>query len=286
MLISGVNKVEKQTLSGMAVQVLLWLMLVVFSLAVLYPLLWMILGSFKTNAELFLNSWGLPKKLLWANFATAWRMGVAKYFFNSIIVCTVSTVVATIVSAYAAYPLARMKSRYNKVILLIIVAGMMLSPSVTLLPLYKLLQHIGIYNTLLAMILPDIAFRLPFTTFLIWSSFLSIPKELEQAASIDGLNTGQIFWKIIMPLSTPILSTSILLSARVVWNEFMFALVFVEDSSLRTITVGLKSMMSSTETEWTIVIAGLTIATVPIILLFLFCEKYFVHGLTAGSVKA
>lgn len=260
-------------------------MLVLFTVAVLYPLMWMIIGSFKTNAEIFIDSWGLPKELRWANFLKAWRVGVGKYFFNSLFVCVISTLASTIISAYAAYPLARIKTRYNRAILMMILAGLMLAPQVALLPLYKMLQMMRIYNTYLAMIVPDIAFRLPFTTFLIWSSFLGIPCEFEQAACIDGLTTGQIFWKIIMPISTPILSASILLSARVIWNEFLFALVFIEDSSLKTITVGLKGMISNTETNWAVVIAGLTISTIPVIVLFLFCERYFVHGLTAGGVK-
>lgn len=276
---------EDKSFKARLIRILIFLVLIIFAVLELYPFLWMIVGSFKNNAEIFVGSWHMPRVWRWDNFQHAWSSGVSSYLFNSLFVTVVATALSTIISAFAAYPLARVKMKLNRVILMMILSGLMLAPQVALIPLYKALQTLAIYNTYWAMILPDTAFRIPFTTFLIWSYFLTIPKELEEAAFADGAGTQKIFWKIILPVSKPILATSILLSARVIWNEFLFALIFVEDNSLKTITVGLKGMISNTETNWGIIIAGMTLSTAPIIILFLAAQKQFIRGMAAGSVK-
>ncbi len=268
-----------------AIHVLLFLMLIFLAGLTLYPFIWMILCGFKNNAEIFVSSWDLPKVWRFANFVKVWKTGVGQYFFNSLFVTVVSTIGATVFSTLAAYPLARVQTKLSRSVLIFIMAGLMLAPQVALIPLYKLLQTLHFYNTYLAMIVPNLAFRIPFTTFLLWSHFLTIPKELEEAAFVDGATINQILAKVILPISKPILATSILLSVRVVWNEFMFALVFIESSKLKTITVGLKGMISNTETNWGVVIAGLTLSILPVIALFLLTQKQFVRGLAAGSVK-
>ena len=161
----------------------------------------------------------------------------------------------------------------------------MLSPQVSLISLFKLVQKLHIYNTYWGMIIPYVAFRIPFDTFLIRGYMMSLPISIEEAAFVDGCSTLQIFWKIVMPMSKPIIATAALLASMQIWNEFMFALVFIEDEALKTIPVGLMSLRGTLSTDWTILLAGLTISVVPIVLLFIVAQKYFVKGLTAGSVK-
>lgn len=185
----------------------------------------------------------------------------------------------------AAYGLSRFQFKGQNLVLILILSGLMLAPQVSLIPLYKLLQGLGLYNTYWALVLPYVAFQLPFSIFLMRSYFLSIPRELEESAIIDGCNTWKVYRHIIIPMGKPIIASCALLTGMNVWNEFMFALVFVEDSSLRTIPVGLMNLRSQLNTNFGIQLAGLAISALPMIIAYIIFQKQFVRGLTAGSVK-
>ena len=161
----------------------------------------------------------------------------------------------------------------------------MLAPQVALLPLYDLLSKLKIYDTYFAMVIPYLAFRISFTVFLMRAYFLSIPKELEDAAYIDGCNSFKVLTSIVMPLSKPIIATSALLTGMYCWNEFMFALVFTSSNNLRTIPLGLMNMRGTLRTEWGILIAALALSALPIIIVFILLQKQFIRGLVAGGVK-
>ena len=173
----------------------------------------------------------------------------------------------------------------NYMIFLFCLCGLLLSPQVCLLPLFMLLKSLKLKNTLFAMILPYIAFRLPVSIMLIRSFFVGISKELEEAATIDGATLMQIYGHIYLPLSKPIISTVIIMTAYYAWNEFVFATIFVDSSRLRTIPVGLMVFRDGLMTEWGVVLAGMVISCLPIIVLFLLMQKSFVRGMTAGAVK-
>jgi raffinose/stachyose/melibiose transport system permease protein len=245
----------------------------------------MFINAFRTNQELFLDTWGLPKKWLWGNYMKAWKVGVGRYFFNSVFVTSISTFLTVLISSLAAFPLSRFNFKGRGIILMTIISGLMLAPQVSLVSLFKLLQTLGIYNTYLALIVPYVAYYIPFIIFLIWSYFISLPKEIEEAAYIDGCSDWLLFWRIILPMSKPIIATSALLSARVFWNEFMFALVFIEKDKLKTIPVGLMNLKSNLATDWTVLLAALATSALPIIILFLILQRHFVRGLTVGGVK-
>ncbi|SCZ03161.1 carbohydrate ABC transporter permease [Alkaliphilus peptidifermentans] len=264
---------------------LIFIWFITYAICIIYPLLWMVISGFKTKSELFLNTWALPQEWVWGNYKTAWDVGVGRYFFNSVFVTSISVALSVIISAGCAFALSRFRFKGEKIILLIVIGGLMLSPQVSLISLYKLLQKLNIYNTYLALIIPYVAFRIPFTTFLIRSYLIDLPREVEDAAYIDGCNSWGVFWQIILPMSKPIISTASLLTAMQVWNEFMFALVFIEDSKYKTIPIGLMSLRSTLSTDWTVLLAGLTISVIPMIILFIVFQKQFVRGLTSGSVK-
>ena len=162
---------------------------------------------------------------------------------------------------------------------------MLLSPQVCVLPLFILLRSVGLNKTYLAMILPYIAFRLPMSVMLIRSFFVGISKEMEEAAVIDGATLWQIFYKIYVPLSKPILSTVTIMTIYYAWNEFLFATILVDSSSLRTIPVGLMVFRDGLMTEWGVVMAGMVISCIPLIIVYLCMSRNFIRGLTAGSVK-
>lgn len=264
---------------------IIFLILTVFAVSILYPLFWIFINSFRSNQELFLDTWGLPKKWLWSNYIKAWKVGVGRYFFNSVFVAFVSTLFTVLISSLAAFPLSRFNFKGRYTILIAIIAGMMLAPQVSLISLYKLLQTLRIYDTYLALIVPYVAYNIPFSVFLLWSYFISLPKEIDQAAYIDGCSDWQLFWRIILPMSKPIIATSALLTTRVIWNELMFALVFIEQERLKTIPVGLANLKTTLDTDWKVLIAALVISALPVIIVFLILQRHVVRGLTIGGVK-
>ncbi|QIZ10706.1 carbohydrate ABC transporter permease [Priestia megaterium] len=257
----------------------------IFSLVIIYPIIWLGLSGLKSNADFFLNTWSLPEEWLWGNYQAAWDAGIGQFFLNSVFITVTSVVSVLLLGSMAAFGLSRFQFKGQNIFLLLILSGLMLAPQVSLIPLYKLLQAVGLYNTYWALILPYIAFQLPFAIFLMRSYFLSISKELEESAIIDGCNIWQVYWHIIVPMGKPIIASCALLTGMNVWNEFMFALVFVEDSALRTIPVGLMNLRSQLNTNFGIQLAGLAISALPMIIAYIVFQKQFVRGLSAGSVK-
>jgi raffinose/stachyose/melibiose transport system permease protein len=259
--------------------------LVLYFIVIAYPLFWMVINSFKSTPEIFSSSWSLPKEWLFSNYAEAWNTGISGYFVNSLIVTGVTCFITVLISALGAFSLARFDFRGKNLLLVFCMGGMMLSPQVSLVPLYKLIQLLGIHDTYFAMIFPYVAYRIPITILLIRAAFLEVPKELEESAFLDGCNTWTIFLKIFVPLNKPILLTAVVLTAYYTWNEFMFALIFVDSDSLKTIPAGLMQFRDALQTNWGVLMAGLMISALPIILLFIFMQKYFIRGLSSGSVK-
>ena len=277
-------KVKKRRVYGPGE--ILWLaILFLLAALILYPLFWILMSSFKDYNGIYGDVWGLPDIWHVENYMTAWNRGISQYFLNSLIVtiCTLAGVVFT--STFSAFGICQMKGRLGNFVFLFCLCGLLLSPQVCLLPLFMLLKSLKLKNTLFAMILPYIAFRLPVSIMLIRSFFVGISKELEEAATIDGATLMQIYGHIYLPLSKPIISTVIIMTAYYAWNEFVFATIFVDSSKLRTIPVGLMVFRDGLMTEWGVVLAGMVISCLPIIVLFLLMQKSFVRGMTAAAVK-
>jgi raffinose/stachyose/melibiose transport system permease protein len=262
-----------------------YLLLVALAVAVIYPLVWMVLSGFKTNAELFGSAWGLPTQLRWGNFATAWSQGVVRYLFNSVLVTAVSIVGVVVFSAWAAYGLTRVRIPLAGPITLVILGGLMVAPTVALVPLFQLLNSLHLYNTLVGLIILYIAFRIPFSLFLIRAYMFTLPNEVEEAARVDGASNWQIFWRVVLPMSRPVLVSAALLQTIFAWNEFPFALVFINSGNLKTLPVGLLDMQSRLLTNWPVMFAALTLAALPMIIAFLIGQRQFIRGLAEGFGK-
>lgn len=255
------------------------------ALVILYPLFWMVTASLKTNTEFFATAWSLPANPQWSNWSEAWTLGIGRFLLNSVIVTLASIVGTVLFSAWAAYALARFRFPLRSAVLLLIIGGMMLSPQIALIPLFRLMRILHIYNTYFALIVPYVAFRLPFTVFLMRAYMLGLPREVEESALIDGANHWQIFWRMILPMSRPIIVSAALLQALFAWNEFLFALTFLQDQALKTLPVGLLDMQSRLLTNWPVLLAGLSIAALPMIALFLITQRWFVRGVAEGWGK-
>lgn len=250
-----------------------------------YPLIWLVLSSLKTSAEMFGRSWALPEVWQWGNYASAWKAGISRYLISSVIVTVVSTFFVVFLSAAAAYSLVALRFRGKAVIYALILGGLILPPEVALFPLFKTLSALGIYNTHLALIVPYIAFGIPFSTFLIRAYMLKIPPELSDAAEMDGAGPFWSFWHIYLPLSRPILASAALIQTMRSWNEFIFALTFVESENVKTITIGMMSFANALRSDWSVLMAGLVISILPILITFLVLQRQFIGGLTQGAIK-
>ncbi|WP_262379574.1 carbohydrate ABC transporter permease [Nonomuraea sp. PA05] len=270
---------------GVIARVFMWAFLLALAVVVLYPLLWMTLNGFKTNAELFGDPFALPLDWSFGNYAKAWNRGVSDYLTTSVLVTLTSTVATVFISAWAAYGLTRVDIPLNRTLTAAILGGLMLAPTVALVPLVKLFQAMGLYNTFWALLVLYTAFRIPFTTFLIRAYMIDLPREVDEAAEMDGAGRWTAFWRVILPMCKPILTSTVLLHILFTWNEYLFAMIFTSGSGVQTLPVGLTSLMSKHGTDYPVVFAGMVIAALPVVLLFFLGQRYIVKGLADGIGK-
>lgn len=277
-----VNKKKNRMTLG---NLIIGIVLCIGSVIILYPLFWMVISSMKSYDEIYNNVWGLPSKWLIENYKTAWSIGISNYFMNSLIVTVTTVLSVLIIASMAAFALSRYRSKFIDVSLIVIMSGMMINPQVALIPLFDILTNLGLINTRLALILPYIAFRLPLSILLLRAYFLSIPREIQESAIMDGCSEFGIYRRIYLPMSKPILLTTIVLTSFYSWNEFLFATIFIDSDILRTIPSGLMNFRDALRTDWGVLLSGMVIATIPMIILLILIQKHLVRGLSEGSVK-
>ena len=277
--------VTRLTFAGVIARVFMWTFLLCLAVVVVYPLTWMVLNGFKTNAELFGNPFALPTQWGWENYANAWNRGVSNYLTTSILVTVTSTIATVFISAWAAYGLTRVDIPFSRTWSAVILGGLMLAPTVALVPLVKMFQGMGLYNTFWALLILYTAFRIPFTTFLIRAYMIDLPREVDEAAEVDGASRWTAFWRIILPMCQPIIISVVILHILFAWNEYLFAMVFTSGTDVQTLPVGLTSLMSKHGTDYPVVFAGMVIAALPVVVLFFACQRYFVKGLADGIGK-
>ncbi|MGV9302632.1 MULTISPECIES: carbohydrate ABC transporter permease [unclassified Nonomuraea] len=270
---------------GLVARVFMWAFLLALAVVVVYPLLWMVLNGFKSNAELFGDPFALPVDWSFANYRKAWNRGVDDYLTTSVLVTVTSTIATVFVSAWAAYGLTRVSIPFPKAVTAVILGGLMLAPTVALVPLVKMFQAMGLYNSFWALLILYTAFRVPFTTFLIRAYMIDLPREVDEAAEMDGAGRWTAFWRVILPMSKPIITSTVMLHVLFAWNEYLFAMVFTSGSGVQTLPVGLTSLMSKHGTDYPVVFAGMVIAALPVVLLFFLGQRYIVKGLADGIGK-
>jgi raffinose/stachyose/melibiose transport system permease protein len=259
--------------------------LAIYFIIIVYPLVWMVLGSLKTTNEIFTNIWGVPKVWQFENYVLAWKRGIANFFFNSVYV-TVATVLLTLTCASLyAYSMVIHKFRFKGLLVGLTVLGLLFSPIVSLIPLYQEIQALGLYNKREALILIYTAYQLPLVFFLIYDHFRQINHDYLDAARIDGCSDLRALASIYIPMSWPILITSAVLAGFYAWNEFSFALILVKNDALRTIPTGLLFFQGEMHNEWAVLLAGLVISAIPIIVIFSLTQRFFIAGLSGEGVK-
>ncbi|UVK54588.1 carbohydrate ABC transporter permease [Mesorhizobium sp. AR02] len=263
----------------------LYSFLVCLGVVVIYPLIWMALSGFKDNAQIFGDPFALPVHWSWNNYVQAWNQGVRGYVTVSVLVTVASAICTVLISAWTAFGLSRTRMPAKPLVIAIVLGGLMLSPTVAIIPLVKMLQALGLYNTYWALIILYTAFRVPFTTFLIRAYMLDLPGDIDEAATMDGASEGQIFWRITLPLCRPIIISCVILHVLFAWNEYLFAMVFTSGSDVQTLPVGLTSIMATHGTNYAVVFAAMTISALPIVIVFFAAQRYFIRGLSEGIGK-
>ncbi|NOU70149.1 ABC transporter permease subunit [Paenibacillus sp. LMG 31458] len=267
-----------------------WIILLIWSVAVLYPLIWTLLDALKNNEQFFLNApWALPKfPLLWSNFSYVWsKYNFSTYFMNSIVVTVGSTLLGMILAAMTAYILARYDFKGNKILLTIYISSMMIPFALALIPLFFLLNDLHLINTWLGLILVYAALNLPFGIFLLVGFYKSLPKEIEEAAIIDGTSHYGTFFRVMLPLSQPGLITVMITNMLNNWNEYFLGVVLTNEPTKYTLPIGLAVMQAEMQyrVEWGPLFAGLLITTLPTLIVYMIFQRQIASGITAGAVK-
>lgn len=256
------------------------------SLTYLYPLLWLIINSLKTDTEMFIDPWSVIPSFQFDNYATAWVSGkIGTSFFNSVMVSFTSVGVTIVVASMAAFALKRFKWKLSGFVMGLFLIGIMIPIHSTLIPLFMVFNRIRLLNSYISLVLPYVAFALPTSIFILGGFMASFPKEIEEAAVIDGCSMKGVFWKIIFPLSKSSIATISIFNFVNAWNELMFALIFMSDDKKMTLPVSLTRFKGQYSTRWTIQLAAVVIMVLPSIITYFFLNDRIIKSLTIGAVK-
>jgi ABC-type glycerol-3-phosphate transport system permease component len=263
-----------------------YVLLVLFALFALLPLVWMWIAALRSSSEIYATPFSLPQRLDFGNIVRAWTVGrFSQYFLNSIIITVPTVLGVVILSSLAGYGIGRYRFRLRLPMFYILLLGLMVPFQSVMIPLYYQLRDLNLLGTYWAFILPATALGLPFGTFLMQSYFSGIPKDLAEAARIDGCNELQVFWKVMMPLAGPAVSSLIVFQFVWSWNAFLMPLLYLQSEAVRPIPLGMMFFEGRYTQDVSLIAAGVTIATLPVILVYLAFQRHFVRGLTAGALK-
>jgi raffinose/stachyose/melibiose transport system permease protein len=252
-----------------------------------YPFLWALAGSFRTETGFFNEGLSIiPKEFLVQNYADAWtQASFGQYFLNTVFVTIVTVVFTLVFTAMAGFVLARVRFHGKRTLVALIGVTLFLPHGYTIVPIFDLINHLGLLDTLWSVIIVETAGNMVFSTFLFMGYFSTMDRELEDAARVDGANFHQLFWQVMLPLARPMLATIGLFTFITSWNNFLIPLVFtLGNSDLNTLPVGLYAFIGQTSTNWTLLCAASVISLLPTILVFIFTQRHVINAFQ-GAVK-
>lgn len=250
------------------------------------PFIFMVLNSFKGKFEMLTKGvFSLPASLNLKNYAGVLEGGFIRYFCNSVFVLLVALFLILFLASCAAYPLARFRFKLNGMIYGLIVACMAIPIHITLIPVFQMTKRMGIYDSLYALIGPDVAFALPISVFILTNFMKGIPVEIEESAEMDGCSKYRMFFQIILPLTKPGLSTLAIYNGVNIWNEFSFAYTLTQSVKNRTLPLAVWDFQGQYSMNTPMIMAVLTLTVLPMLILFIFAQDKLVKGMTSGAVK-
>ena len=263
----------------------IYICMIIIAALQLFPLYWLIVSSFKDNSEIIGGVvWALPAKWRFSNFSEAWLSAkVNQYFFNSVLVTLVVVLFVLLLASMMAYALTRMKFKYNGVILFILLMGVMVPIHATLIPLFMILKNMGILGSQLSIILPYIAVNLPIGVYMLSAFLRTMPKEVEEAAFMDGCGVARSFFKVVLPLLKPSLASVAIFVFLAVWNELLMAATFIQEDAQRTLPLGLMNFSGQYSISWGPLAAAMVISTLPILLAYVLFSDQMEKSLPQGQ---
>jgi ABC-type glycerol-3-phosphate transport system permease component len=252
----------------------------------LYPIFWLLFGSLKSSGEFYTNTWGWPQAWTWSNFSEAWvQAGLGRKFINTLTVTGGTLAILVPVASAAGYVLSKFTFRGRNPIYFFLLFGITIPFGVLAVPTMVTNIQFGLYNTLLGLILVSVAQSVPFGVFLMETFFASIPDDLEEAARIDGCNRFTAWVRIVLPLAWPGIATLAIFVGLGTWNDYLMASVLLRSEDLETLAQGLVTFTGRRETDYPTLFAALVTVTIPVVTFYLFAQKQFIRGMTAGAIR-
>ena len=267
-------------------QLITYIALSIWSVIVLFPLWTLVINSFKPQKEIFKDPFGLPDTFTFEGYKAAWSSGrFDLYFTNTLIVTTISLTLILLIGSMAAYALAKWKSPVTNFLYIFFIAGLMIPIRLGTIDLVRLIKALNLQDTIWSLIPVYIAMGMPIATFVLTAFIKELPREMFDAAKVDGASEWQIYGTIVLPLMRPALATVAIFNMIKIWNDFWFPLVFIRVEEARTVALGVSLLFGQYRTDWTRALAVLSLAAVPLLILYILLAREFIKGLTAGAVK-
>ncbi|RKX89222.1 MAG: carbohydrate ABC transporter permease [Spirochaetes bacterium] len=263
-----------------------WIVLIFFFTFTFIPLLWLLISSFKTNLELQLKPFAMPKIWQFTNYANAVKIsGLPRLFLNSIMISTVSTGLTMIVTSMAGFVFSRERFPFRQGLLNLILAGVLVPIIALMAPYFRLTNALGIYDSIWALIFTYTAINIPISTFLLYGFMRTLPRELEEAAIMDGTGFVGRYWRIILPLTKPGMVTAGTFVFLFSWNEFIYAMLLTSRPAVRTLQLGIRFFTSQFFTDYTSMFAAIVLTMLPTIIIYIVLHEQIIKGMTSGALK-
>ncbi|ANF95437.1 carbohydrate ABC transporter permease [Paenibacillus bovis] len=265
---------------------ILEIIVILLGLVFLIPFYFLIINSVKSFGDILSNSASWPQQFVWSNYVDAWKaIDFPSALKNSLIVTIVSNLLLVLISAMAAYQMVRHPSRFNRILYFVLVAAMVIPFQSIMLPLMEMASAYRLSNSMLGLIVSYLGFGAPLSIFLFHGFVKNVPLEIEQAARVDGSNRYGVFFRIVCPLMMPMFVTVIILNTLWIWNDYLLPSLMLSSPEMRTIPLATYSFFGQYTKQWDMALPALVLGITPIIIFFLFLQRYIIQGITAGSVK-
>lgn len=266
---------------------LLYLVLAGAAIIQLLPLVWLFIFSLKNNQQVFnMAPFAIPAEPHWRNYVNVWTSGnIGVYFMNSVWITAVALSLTVLLGSFATYAITRMRWRGSSLTLGLFMVGLMIPVHSTLIPLFSAFTKLGLTDNPLSVILSYVAFNLPTTMMILLGFYYALPREIEEAAVMDGCTVNKMFFRIILPMTSSVIATTAIINMIYNWNEFIFVNTFISSDHFKTLTVGVQNFIGQYTTDWGAIGATLVISILPILIAFLLMSDRIVAGIAAGSVK-
>ena len=264
----------------------LYLLLTLVAVFQIFPVIWLFLFSLKDNREIFSGSpFAWPAELRWENYAKVWESGIGVYFWNSIWITGIAIILTVLLASMATFAISRMRWKLSKLVLGLFMVGLMITIHSAIIPLFSMFLNINLIDNPWSIVITYTAYNLPITMMILLGFYYTLPVEIEEAAIIDGCSVHRMFFQVILPMTLPVMSTTVIINMIYNWNEFVFVNTFISSDKYKTLTVGIQNFIGQYMTDWGAIGATLIISILPILLAFVFFSNKVVEGISSSAVK-